>query len=94
MFNCSTPFINKVLSNFICAYRKSFGTNHVLIRLIEDWKKSLDNNNIVGAVFIDLSKAFDCIPHDLLIAKMGAYGFSKETLVFMYSYLKRRKQSV
>ena len=43
---------------------------------------------------MDLSKAFDCVPHDLLIAKMDAYGFNFETLVFFYSYLKRRKQNV
>ena len=56
------------------AYKKSFGLNRVIIRLINDWndlEKSLDNKNIVGAVLIDLSKAFECIPHDLLIAKMS-----------------------
>ena len=48
----------------------------------------------VGAALMDLSKAFDSIPYDLLIAKMPAYGFSKNSLVFFYSYLKRRKQNV
>ena len=91
-----TPFINSFLSEFISAYRKTYSTNHVLIRLIENLrrKKSLDQNKFVGAVLMDLSKAFDCIPHDLLIAKMHAYGFSKECLIFFYSYLKRRKHSV
>ena len=66
----------------------------MLLRLIENWKKYLDNKNIVGTVLMDLSKAFDCIPHDLLIAKLHAYGFTKKALTFLFSYLKRRKQGV
>ena len=87
-------YVNSFLSDFISAYRESFSTSHVLIRLIENWKKSLDQNKFVGAVLMDLSKAFDCIPHDILIAKMHAYGFSLKCLTFFYSYLKRRKQNV
>ena len=88
------PFVNEILSKFISAYRKKYSSNHVLLRLLEEWKKHLDDKMFVGAVLMDLSKAFDCIPHDLLIAKMEAYGFEFDTLVFFYSYLKRRKQNV
>ena len=86
--------IETVLSVFIAAYRKKYSTNHVLIRLIESWKLQLDNKKFVGAVLMDLSKAFDCVPHDLLIAKMHAYGFDRDTLILMFSYLKGRKQGV
>ena len=62
--------------------------------MIEEWRVKLNNDYIVGAVLMDLSKAFDCIPPDLLIAKLHAYGFDENALVLIYSYLKRRKQSV
>ena len=88
------PYINETLSIFISAYRKHYSSSHVLLRLIEEWKRNLDNKKFVGAVLMDLSKAFDCVPHDLLIAKMEAYGFDKDSLTFFYSYLKRRKQCV
>ena len=84
--------IDSFLSIFISAYRKIYSTNHVLMRLIENWKLQLDNNKWVGAVLMDLSKAFDCVPHDLLIAKMHAYGFDYDTLILFLSYLKNRKQ--
>ena len=87
-------YVDAFLSKFISAYRKSYSSNHVLIRLIESWKKSLDQKNFAGAVLMDLSKAFDSIPHDFLISKMDAYGFSKNSFIFFYSYLKRRKQNV
>ena len=73
------------LPEFISAYRKTYTTNQVLIRLIKNWKKSLDQNKFAGVVLMDLSKAFDCIPHDLLNVKMHAYGFSSEGLTLFYS---------
>ena len=82
------------LSKFISAYQKSYRFNHVLTRLIESSKKSLDQKTFVSAVLMDLSRAFDSILHDPLIEKLHDYGFSKNSLVFFYSYLKRRKQNV
>ena len=86
--------VTNFLSDLISAYRKGYSTNHVLLRLNENWKAVLDSNLFAGAVLMDLSKAFDCIPHDLLIAKLHAYGFSFETLTFLNSYLRNRKQCV
>ena len=51
-------------------------------------------NKIVSAILMNLSKAFDCLPHDLLIARLNAYGFSKESLRLILSYLSGRKQCV
>ena len=62
--------------------------------MIDDWKIALDKNHFVGAVFIDLSEAFDCLPHSLLIAKLHAYGFSIPACELIADYLKRRKQRV
>ena len=60
--------------------------------MIEKWKKSLDNNGNAGAILMDLSKAFDTINHELLIAKLGAYGFDISALSILLSYLSDRWQ--
>ena len=57
-------------------------------------EESLDHKNIIGAVPMDLSKVFECIPHDLLVAKLHAHGLSMDAITFIYSYMKRRKQGV
>ena len=87
-------FTDKILSKFVSAYRKSYSSNHFLLKLIEEWKKSLDDKNIIGAVLMDLSKAFDWIPHDLLVVKLHAYVLSIDAITIIYSYMKRRKQGV
>ena len=86
-------FMESKFSPFLSAYRKSYSTQQVLIRLIEEWKNKVDKNYVVGAVLMDLSKAFDSIPHDLIIAKLSAYGFDQSSLEFILSYLTNREQS-
>ena len=57
-------------------------------------EKSVDNVGAFGALFTDLSKAFDCLSHELLIAKLDARGFGKNALKLVNSYLSNRKQRV
>ena len=64
----------------------------MILRLIQEWKEKLDKGFVAETVLMDLSKAFDCVPHDLLIARLDAYGFDRKSLIFFYSYLKRTKQ--
>ena len=60
--------------------------------MIDDWKIALDKNHVVGAVFVNLSKVFDCLPHNLLIAKLHANVFSITACERLADYLKRRNQ--
>ena len=62
--------------------------------MLEKWKNTLDKGKHVGAVFMDLPKAFDTINNDLLIAKLETYGFSSNALLIRLSYLKNRSQRV
>ena len=82
----------KYLSPFLCGYRKGFSTQHAILYLIERWKSTLDNRGFGAAVLMDLSKAFDTLNHDLLIAKLEAYGFTKDALLLVHSYLTNRWQ--
>ena len=89
-----SPYAERMLSNFMSAYKKSYSSNHVLLRLIANWEKSWDNKNFVGTVFMDIFKAVDDIPHDLLSAKLHVYGLSEDAVTFAHSDLKHRKQGV
>ena len=87
-------FFNKVVSKFLSAFRKGYSCETVLIKMIEDWRKCLSEHKIVAAMLIDLSKAFDCLPHRLLLAKLNAYGLSNDSCNLLMFYLSERKQRV
>ena len=89
-----SEYINQFLPLFLCGYRKGFSTQTASVWLIEKWKHQFDKNGFVGAVLMDLSKALDTINYDLLIAKLHAYGFGKNALDLVYSYLNNRNQRV
>ena len=61
--------------------------------MIETWKAKLKNRSKVGVIIMDLSKAFDSLNHDLLLAKLEAYGLDNKAVSFMRSYLTNRLQN-
>jgi hypothetical protein len=87
MFDQLTDYFKPILSAFLAAYHKGYSTQHVLTKAIEDVKYSLDNGEHVGWVLMDLSKAFDALPHMLMIAKMRLYGASETACRLIINYL-------
>ena len=81
-------YMEKYLSPYLFGYRKGYGTQYCLLAMIEMWRKALDESKVAGAILTDLSKAFDCLSHELLIAKLAAYGFDISALILIYDYLK------
>ena len=77
-------------SPYLCGFRKKHNAQQSLLKMIKNWKKQLDNGEKVGAIFMDLSKAFDTINHSLLLAKLKANGFSNQAL--LQSYICNRFQ--
>ena len=94
MLNQITTYMNEYLSPYLCGYRKGFSAQTALSFLIEKWKKIIDNTGYGAAILMDLSKAFDTINHELVIAKLHAYGFTRESLSIILSYLSDRWQHV
>ena len=91
-FNRLSEYFENIFSSLLCGFRRNHSTQHALMRLISSWKKSLDKGGKVGAVLMDLSKAFDTLPHDLLIAKLHAYGLNTGSLLLIKDYLSNRFQ--
>ena len=92
MNNQLSTHFEKCFSKFQCGFQKGFSTQHCLLLMIEKWKHAVDNGKVFGALLTDLSKAFECLCHDLLMAKLNAYGLSLSALKLIHSYLQKRKQ--
>lgn len=87
-------YFENIFHPFLSAFRPGYGCNTALLKVIEDWKKAVDDNKYVAAVLMDLSKAFDCLPHDLLLLKLKAYGLNGAAISLLNSYLSNRSQCV
>ena len=89
-----TTYCEHIQSPLLSAYRNGYSCQHVILRLTELWRNALDNNKYVGTVAMDLSKAFDCMPHGLLLAKLHSYGVSSKACSFLSNNLRNRMQRV
>ena len=94
MYDQIATYFEHIFSRYQCGFRKGYSAQQCLLAMTEKWKKTVDNGGVFGALLTDLSKAFDCILHDLIIVKLKAYGFHIDTLKFIHDYLSNRKQRV
>ena len=92
MFSQMSAYFDEIFSKYQYGFRKGYSSQQCLLALLEKWKAAVDKGKVFGALLTDLSKAFDCLNHELLVAKLNAYGFTLPALKLVYDYLSDRKQ--
>ena len=83
-------YFDYILSKFQYSFRKGYNAQHFLLYIIEKIRKIRDFKGVFVVALTDLSKAFNCISHELLLAKLHAYAFDKTSLTFTDAYLSQR----
>ena len=90
MYNQLHEYFDNILFPSQCGFRKGYSAQHYLLVMVEKFKEAINRGNVLGALLTDLSKAFDCINHPLLIAKLYNYGVSPFSINMIFSYLHNR----
>ena len=85
-------YLGQYLNSLLCGFRKDHSTQHTLFRLLKKLQNELDTSGFGRTMLMDLSKAYDCLPHSLMIAKFQAYIIRKSGLNLLLSYLSNQKQ--
>ena len=91
-FKQISNYFENIFSKFQCGFRQGLSAQYCLISMTEKWKKSVDSGKTFAALLTNLSKAFDYLLHNRIIAKLNAYGFSLSAARLMQSYLSNKKQ--
>ena len=85
-------FSEKMSSKHQCDFREGFCTQQCLLTL--KWENTVDKGKIFGVLLTNLSKAFDCLNHERIVAKLNACGFTLPDLKLIHKYLSSTKQRV
>ena len=91
MFNKVYIYMNNVLNELLCGFCKAYSTKRALFKFLQIWEKELGNSGFIGTILMDLPKAYDCLSHDLLYAKLGAHSIDRSSLRLLMDYLNSRK---
>ena len=76
MYKQMSDYLGNFFFKFQCGFRQGISAQHCFLAMTQKWKKCVDNGKTFGALLTDLPRAFDCLPHDLIIVKLNAYDFS------------------
>ena len=87
-------WLNAIYNSSLSAFRTGYSCQHVLLDLVDKWRQAKESKQIPGLLLADLSKAFDSLPHSLILSKLKAYGMDYNSVVFLSDYLSDRHQRV